>query len=224
MGKIWLKKVVVQYAKQMVYLMCAVLLFLLAYQYKEMRIQREIAAKILRFHVIANSNLPEDQALKLKVRDQVGQYMSQKLEDVENLSECMAIANENLRQIESVAKEKVKEEGYDYEVEAKVGKIHFPEKTYGEYSFPEGNYEALEVVIGEGKGRNWWCVVYPNMCFSNTIYEVIDEEAKEQLEEVLTAEELDAVMKEGVEVKFFGMEKFRQWRNENLSCVKRIAN
>ena len=62
MGKIWLKKTVIKYAKQMVYLMCAVLLFLLAYQYKELRIQRELAAKILRFHVIANSNLPEDQA------------------------------------------------------------------------------------------------------------------------------------------------------------------
>lgn len=83
----------------------------------------------------------------------------------------------------------------------------FPVKTYGAYTFPAGNYEALEIVIGAGKGHNWWCVMYPNMCFSDTMYEVIDEDARSSLKRVLSEDEYQQVLASGdYQVKFKSFE------------------
>lgn len=73
----------------------------------------------------------------------------------------------------------------------------FPGKTYGDYTFPEGNYEALEITLGDGAGHNWWCVLYPNMCFRGSVYEVVEDEAKENLKEVLTPDEYESIFDSG---------------------------
>lgn len=171
---------------------------LLGVQYeKRQRIQEGIAEKVLRFHVIANSDAAFDQELKLKVRDAVGAQMAELLSDAGSRAECEQIIQGELKEIACTAERVIKEEGYSYETEAFLREVQFPVKTYGDYTFPAGTYEALEIVIGAGAGHNWWCVMYPNMCFSGSVYEVVDEDAKEALREVLSAEEYEEVLASG---------------------------
>ena len=179
-------------------------LFLGGIKIRQQSLQQGIAEKILRFHVLAASDTKEDQELKLKVRDAVGVYMEEELADALNKSESEELVRLHLGEIEAVA-------GYDYPVTASLAYVEFPEKTYGAYVFPAGTYEALEVVIGEGKGHNWWCVMYPNLCFSGSVYEVVDEEAEERLREVLSTEEYEAVFSSGnVKVEWKSLAFFKE--------------
>ncbi len=166
-------------------------------EYQLQQTQQEIAGKILRFHVRANSNSSTDQALKLKVRDAVGCYMNNLLDDVGDMKECSRRVQDHLAEIVHTAEQAVVDEGYAYPVTARIETVEFPQKTYGDYTFPAGNYQALNVVIGSGEGQNWWCVMYPNMCFHGAVYEVIDEDAKKSLQQVLSEDEYDAVLKSG---------------------------
>lgn len=173
-------------------------------------LQPSIASKILRFHVLANSDSVEDQAVKEEVRDAVGAYLQPLLEEAENLEETKRIIGNNIRAIEEVSKETLKANGYDYEVTARITRTDFPEKSYGSYTFPKGEYEALQIVIGEGEGQNWWCVLYPNMCFRGSVFEVVEEEAGEALREVLSPWEYADVFDAGeVQVRFKFLEFFR---------------
>lgn len=186
-------------------------LFLGGIKIRQQSLQQGIAEKILRFHVLAASDTKEDQNLKLKVRDAVGIYMEENLKGALDKSESEAIVRTHLGEIEAVAEQTIKEAGYDYPVTASLAYVEFPEKTYGAYVFPSGTYEALEVVIGEGKGHNWWCVMYPNLCFSGSVYEVVDEEAEERLREVLSTEEYEAVFSSGnVKVEWKSLAFFKE--------------
>lgn len=158
--------------------------------------QQDIATKVLRFHVRANSDSKEDQDLKLKVRDAIGSLMAPKLKNVNGLAECEKIAQNNMKEIVDTANKVVKSCGYDYPIEVYLKNVDFPDKTYGEYTFPAGNYEALEVIIGSGAGHNWWCVMYPNMCFAGSVYQVIDKDAKQSLQNTLTKKEYESLVKE----------------------------
>lgn len=184
----------------------AVVVFIIAIgskQYEQHKMTEEIAGKIIRFHVLANSDSEEDQQLKLEVRDAIGSYMQTKLSGVSDINESRQIVTENLSSIEEQAEKVISEEGYTYTVSARLTRTDFPEKTYGPYTFHAGNYEALEVTIGKGSGHNWWCVMYPNLCFFNSTYEVVDEEAEKSLECVLTPEEYKSLMEnKDYEVKF----------------------
>lgn len=181
----------------------AVFVLTCACRYRGHKLQENLAERILRFHVIANSNTKEDQELKLKVRDQIGGYLQERLADVDGLEECEQEVSQCLAQIEQRAGEVIAKEGYGYSVKAMIGNTDFPKKTYGNYTFPKGRYRALNVVIGDGAGENWWCVMYPNLCFAGSVYEVIDEHAKEELRSVLTEDEYEEIMAEGnIKVKF----------------------
>lgn len=173
-------------------------------------LQPSIASKILRFHVIANSDSECDQAVKEEVRDAVGTYLQPLLEDADSLEETKQIVGKNIRNIIQISRETLLENGYDYEVTARITTTDFPEKTYGSYTFPKGEYEALQIVIGEGTGQNWWCVLYPNMCFRGSVFEVVEEEAGEALREVLSPWEYADVFDSGeVKVRFKFLEFFR---------------
>lgn len=190
----------------------AAVLFTGAYQYRSRRLQKGLSEQILRFHVIANSDTPKDQELKLKVRDKIGDYLGKELTGVKSLGECEQTVNSHLAQIENCAREVIAEEGYDYTVEASVKEVDFPKKTYGSYTFPKGNYHALKVVIGSGRGKNWWCVMYPNLCFSGSVYEVIDEQSKKELQAVLSEEEYAEIMAEGeIKVRFKYLDGVLEW-------------
>jgi len=164
------------------------------WQSNQQNMTQEIAQKVIRFHVRANSDAKADQELKLKVRDAVGAYMQPKLAGIFDIEMSRQTLKKSLPQIEETAAHVIAKEGYDYGVTAALTITDFPEKTYGDYTFPAGQYEALELVIGKGAGHNWWCVMYPNLCFFNSVYEVVDEEAERSLQQVLTKEEYQSLM------------------------------
>lgn len=173
-------------------------------------LQPEIADKILRFHVLANSDSKEDQEVKKKVRDAVGAMMEPRLAESRNLEETEAIVQRSMENIVEVATETLEENGYHYGASARLANVEFPVKSYGAYTFPAGEYEALQVTLGEGEGHNWWCVLYPNMCFRGSVYEVPSDEAKHALREVLTPEEYEDIFRHGkYQIRFKFLEYFR---------------
>lgn len=158
--------------------------------------QPEIAEKIIRFHVLADSDSKEDQQLKLLVRDSVGALMEPRLAASSGIKETREIIEASIPDIVETAEQTLQENGSGDKVTARLTHTDFPVKSYGSYTFPEGNYEALQVTIGAGKGHNWWCVLYPNMCFQDSVYEV-DEQSGEVLKEVLSPEEYEDVFRNG---------------------------
>lgn len=177
---------------------------------RQYQLQRQLAKKVLRFHVLANSDATEDQELKLKVRDVVGSFLQEQMEDIESKQACECMVAERISEIEQVAAKAVEEAGYSYEVHAELTECEFPLKNYGDYTFPAGTYDALRVTIGAGEGQNWWCVMYPNMCFENSMYEVVNEKSKESLRAVLDEEEYQAVLNSGeYELRFWLLEIFK---------------
>ncbi|MBS5886426.1 MAG: stage II sporulation protein R [Clostridium sp.] len=134
----------------------------------------DIVNEIIRFHVIANSDSEEDQNLKLKVRDKVIEYVSDKLKDCKDLSEAREFIVNNKSTIESIAKDTIIENGYSYEVTSMLSRENFPDKVYGDLVFPQGEYEAYRILIGEAKGQNWWCVMFPPLCFVDGTKDAVD--------------------------------------------------
>ncbi|WP_418790552.1 stage II sporulation protein R [Phosphitispora sp. TUW77] len=120
---------------------------------------------LIRFHVIANSDSDRDQELKRKVRDLIVMEMTPEFSKAKNLDEAREIAQANLGKIASIARKEVKAWGEEYPVSVQMGNFEFPVKTYGDITLGAGNYEAVKVVIGHGQGANWWCVLFPPLCF-----------------------------------------------------------
>ena len=164
-------------------------------------IQQNLAKEVFRFHVLANSDSAEDQKLKMQVKEAVVSYMKEEIPDSDSAEETKKWAKTHLREIEAVAKEVVEEAGNDDRVKAEVTNCGFPEKVYGDVTFPAGYYDALRIEIGKAEGQNWWCVLYPNQCFMDSVRAVVPEEGKEQLKEVLTEEEYEEVTE--VKIKWF---------------------
>ena len=139
----------------------------------------DIKDKLIRFHVIANSDTDEDQNLKLKVRDKVVEALSEKLSNVNSLEEAENVLEENIDYVNEIAKEVIEENNYTYEVTTMLSYENFPDKVYGDCVFPQGNYEAFRVIIGEGKGQNWWCVMFPSLCFVDESKNSVDSSSLE---------------------------------------------
>ena len=212
------ENVVMQRRKWIWYLLLGMnvtLLALLGMQYgKNQRIQEQIAGKVLRFHVLANSDTAEDQNLKLAVRDAVGSRMAELLSDVPDREACEQVVEAHLPEIAETAQAVVREAGYEYEVHAAIEETEFPSKTYGKFTFPAGKYEALRVVIGEGEGHNWWCVMFPPLCFVDISSGVVPDESKELLENNLSEEEFALISENDnnteIQFKFKLLEFFNQ--------------
>lgn len=124
----------------------------------------EIENEVLRLHVIANSDKENDQALKLKVRDEVLRMEAKLWKTAENKTQAMDIVKEHIDEIEDAAQEIVRENGYNYPVNATLTNCYFPTREYENFTLPAGNYDALRITIGEAKGKNWWCVLFPEIC------------------------------------------------------------
>lgn len=164
-------------------------------------IQQGIAGEVFRLHVIANSDTEKDQELKLKVKTRIVEYLKEILGEDAGLKETKEAVLTHLTEIEQEAENIIEEQGFDYPVEVVVEKTYFPEKTYGDCTFPAGEYEALKVKIGSAKGQNWWCVLYPSLCFLDDTYGIVTEVKKEDLKEVLTAEEFQKILGDSREKK-----------------------
>ncbi|NLG24515.1 MAG: stage II sporulation protein R [Clostridiales bacterium] len=118
----------------------------------------------IRLHVIANSDGDYDQAIKLRVRDAVRETTADLLAGCDGAENAYETLRQSLPQIERAAAEAAKQAGYGGEVRASIGEFEFPDRVYGEELVPAGVYRAVRVILGEGQGKNWWCVVYPSMC------------------------------------------------------------
>lgn len=180
---------------------------------KTKKMQQNVAKEIIRFHVIANSDSEADQALKLKVKDKVVSTMQTELKEAKSLEEARKIIEGDLTKIKKIAEDTIQEEGYPYQVSTCLGTRDFPVKVYGDMVFPAGKYEALQVKIGESVGKNWWCVMFPTLCFVDGTYSVVPEEEKEKLETVLDEEDYQDLLlqkNDKVEVKFKLVEWFRR--------------
>lgn len=156
-------------------------------------LQMHLAQEVLRFHVLANSDSEEDQELKLQVRDAVLAYMEENMPEEDSADAVKEWVRAHIDEIEDVSRSVIAEAGADYPVCAAVTTCWFPDKSYGDVTFPAGNYEALRIEIGEAKGHNWWCVLYPGLCFMDTVNAVVPDEGKEQLKNVLTEEEYSRI-------------------------------
>ena len=168
-----------------------------SYDYKE---------KLIRFHVIANSDAEEDQELKLKVRDEIISYLQPKLENSSSIEESEKIITSEYDNLQSISRETILDNGYEYDVKVGIEYSNFPTKQYSNVILPAGEYKALKVVIGEGKGKNWWCVMFPPLCFVDEENGVIDKSTDEKLQSVLDEEEYNLITtknkEEGNVVKF----------------------
>jgi stage II sporulation protein R len=173
--------------------------------------QKALAQEVFRLHILANSDSEEDQNVKLAVRDAVIAYMenaeacSTELEraettgtgalstELDSAESAKAWACAHLDELEQVADRILAEQGYDYQAKAEVVTCYFPEKEYGDITFPAGNYQALRIKLGKAEGHNWWCVLYPGLCFTSQTCAVVTEEGKESLQKALTEEEYEMV-------------------------------
>ena len=126
--------------------------------------QQRIAKQVVRLHVLANSDSASDQMMKLKVKQAVVEYLQEELSDVSSREEALYRIRELFPQIKNVAESILSENGCSYNVEICLEDTDFPEKSYGDMTFPAGNYTALRVLIGKGEGKNWWCILFPSLC------------------------------------------------------------
>lgn len=148
--------------------------------------------EIIRFHVIANSDSDTDQELKLKVRDEVIKFLSPLLDKSSSIEESRKILKENDEEVKKIAKKVIKENGYEYGVESQLSRENFPEKIYGNIILPQGEYEAYRILIGKSSGQNWWCVMFPPLCFIDvTKGEIAYNETERQMNEVVNKNEED---------------------------------
>ena len=179
-------------------------------------VSSNISSSVFRLHVIANSDSSEDQNLKYIVRDRILDYMNSLVDTkISSKEEIMRIVSENLENFRSIAQNTVYENGYDYNVNIEIGNFAFPTKAYGDIALPSGYYDALRVSIGEAKGKNWWCVMFPPLCFVDVSTGVVPEDSKETLEESLSDEEYELISGSSTEfeVKFKFVEFFENFKN-----------
>ena len=181
-------------------------------------VSNNIADSVFRLHVIANSNSKEDQELKLKVRDELLSYMNIISKDSTSKQEAMQKANEHKEEFTQIAEKVIKENGYNYTVNVQIGKADFPTKYYGDITLPAGTYDALKVQIGEAKGQNWWCVMFPPLCFVDVSTGIVPDNSKQELKRSLDNEEYDLISKTDnneISFKFKIVELFQNWRLGN---------
>ena len=141
-------------------------------------VSSDIQNSVFRLHVIANSNSEDDQSLKYLVRDKILEYINSMSDNQFSKEDIIKFTNENLDKIKGIAQATVIENGYNYPVKVSIGNFSFPTKTYGDISFPAGSYDALKIEIGKAEGRNWWCVMFPPLCFVDVTSGIVPEESK----------------------------------------------
>jgi len=184
----------------------------------------DVPDKIIRLHVVANSDSPTDQNLKLKVRDMVIEKMSGRFEGLKDITEVKKLIEGSMGEIETIARETIEENGKPYGVKAAFIKTDFPTKTYGNLTLPAGTYQALNIIIGEGKGKNWWCVMFPPLCFIDVAHGVMPEKTMKELKKSLTDEEYSLLLssrtKEELPVKLrFRILEFAKSVNRKLARI-----
>lgn len=165
---------------------------LLSFNYSQ-AISYNLSDSVFRLHIIANSDSSADQELKLKVRDKIIEYMNTLTSSSSDKKDVISIVNNHLDSFKEIALNTIKENGYNYDVNIEIGNFHFPTKSYGDISFPAGNYDALKIEIGDAIGQNWWCVLFPPLCFVNSSTGVVPDDSKNTLKENINSESYEII-------------------------------
>ncbi|GGM32738.1 stage II sporulation protein R [Paraliobacillus quinghaiensis] len=199
------------------FLLLYILLFPLETVMNEIEAEAESAYKVIpneaiRLRILANSDREEDQNIKRTIRDQVNKEITKWVKDIDDIETARTTIQERLKDIEQIVEDTLADEGIDMTSSVEYGSdVNFPAKIYGSYIYPAGQYEAILITLGEGKGANWWCVLFPPLCFldfgnGTSVAEPAENEEveKEEVEtrEVELVEKVEKEEKE-VEVKFF---------------------
>ena len=190
----------------------SIFIFTCAYSYV-LAISDNLYNSIFRLHVIANSDSEGDQTLKYIVRDGLIDYMNNNCNNLFNKDEVVMYAKNNISNLQKVAEDIIQEQGYNYPVTVEIGNFEFPTKKYGDITFPAGFYDALRVKIGESSGKNWWCVMFPPLCFVETTTGIIPDSSKELLQNSLSDESFIIVSESNssnVAIKFKIVEFFEK--------------
>ena len=195
-------------------ILLSIYIFICAISYVS-AVSSDIANSVFRLHVIANSDSVEDQSLKLKVRDELLLYMNNLSKDCTSKEEVMQIAKEHINDFKEIASKVILDNGFDYGVDVQVGLNDFPTKYYGDIALPAGTYDALRVKIGEASGQNWWCVMFPPLCFVDVSSGIVPDSSKEEMKDNLNDEEYDLISKsdsDEITFKFKLVEFFQNLR------------
>lgn len=182
-----------------------------------------LAKSVIRLHVLANSDTKEDQELKLKVRDRIISEMGEIFNGETDIENAREVTKENLMKIQKTAEEEIAKNGYSYSVNVTFGKSDFPTKEYGNLILPAGSYEAVKVEIGNAEGQNWWCVLFPPLCFVDESCVTTDTRAFDAIEKNGGKSARELVSKEKspeVELKFKSYEMWQSGRKKLASLFK----
>ena len=173
----------------------AFLLIMSGLRRRDEALAARISPEILRFHVLANSDSPEDQALKLEVKDLLLTTIQAGLEsESTSRNQVLQYISDHKYALEQSAMTCMESRGSSYPVEIRFETCDFPEKTYGDMTFPAGTYDAVRVLIGEGKGQNFWCVLYPSLCHLDSTHAVVPDSSKEILQSLLPEDDFQALL------------------------------
>lgn len=186
------------------FILFSIYVYILSFSYS-LAVSSDISDSVFRLHVIANSDSKEDQELKYKVRDSLIQYMGTLTNASTTKEEAINIAIAHQEDFKEIALATIHNEGYSYDVNINIGNFEFPTKQYGDISLPAGYYDALRVEIGDAKGQNWWCVMFPPLCFVDVSSGIVPDESKEVMKEELTDEEFNLISEnnsDNLEIKF----------------------
>ena len=181
-------------------------------------VSSDISNSVFRLHVIANSDSKEDQELKYKVRDKVLEYMNLISKNCTSKEDVINLAKTHQEEFKNIAQNVIKENGYNYNVNIYIGKYDFPTKSYGDISFPAGNYDCLRIEIGESQGQNWWCVMFPPLCFVDVTSGIVPEDSKSLMQNNLTDEEYSIISDNhspDIQIKFGLIEMFNNFKNSS---------
>lgn len=170
----------------------SIYVFICAFSYVN-AVSANISSSVFRLHVIANSDSAEDQNLKYLVRDALIDYMNSVSKNSDSKDEAISIAYQHKSDFYKIAKKVINDNGYDYNVNISIGNFTFPTKDYGDISLPAGYYDALKVEIGNASGQNWWCVMFPPLCFVDISTGIVPEDSKETIKDSLHTEEYNLI-------------------------------
>lgn len=170
----------------------SIYVFICAFSYVN-AVSANISSSVFRLHVIANSDSAEDQNLKYLVRDALIDYMNSVSKNSNSKDEAISIAYQHKSDFYKIAKKVINDNGYDYNVNISIGNFAFPTKNYGDISLPAGYYDALKVEIGNASGQNWWCVMFPPLCFVDISTGIVPEDSKETIKDSLHIEEYNLI-------------------------------
>lgn len=183
-------------------------------------VSSDIADSVFRLHVIANSDSSVDQALKYKVRDKLLDYMNSLCIDINSKEEAISIAKKHKEEFQNIALKVIQEQGFDYPVNINIGTFEFPTKTYGDISLPAGIYDALRVEIGNANGQNWWCVMFPSLCFIDISSGIVEENSKTLLKDNLSEESYAVISDSSDNVIKFKFKILEFFSHKNVTTAK----